>query len=84
VPKGLGGGTVVVAVEGNGQLLASRTKHAVVNDIVTSRRAGNCRDESKWETVELWGTLLEFRVPVSHSSNRYSVCWDPLQTLNDT
>ena len=40
-----------------GKLVARRTEDAAVDDIVTGRWARHCdkcRDESKWETIELW------------------------------
>ena len=42
VPERLDCGILVVAVEGNGKLLARRTEDTVVNDIVTSRWARHC------------------------------------------
>jgi len=42
VRVGLNSGKLLVPLEGNGQLLARRTEHAVVNDIVTWRRARHC------------------------------------------
>ena len=57
----LDGDKLVNAVGVNGKLFARRTEDAVVDDIVTGRWARHCQDESKWETIELWGLNEEQR-----------------------
>lgn len=47
IPERLDSGVLVVAVEGNGKLLARLTEDAVVDDIVTSRWARHCDDLSR-------------------------------------
>ena len=42
VPKGLGGGKLVLAIEGNGQFFACGAEDATVDYIVTSRRTRHC------------------------------------------
>ena len=42
VRVGLDSSKLIAPVEGNGKLLACRTEHAVVNNIVTLKRARHC------------------------------------------